>query len=152
MDLYTQAWEHKFHPDYGRFADEDAAAWQQQVVSTWLDTLSWFEEKRTGKKFGGWDAYCSPGLPKGQRDSSWGRPRNLAVTLRDFGPLELLVRPLWSLRYPRERLISVLPLLLQRPGRDSRLSGATAGALALPSGTPWQEAVKTFLRLWHRYA
>jgi len=152
MDLYTQAWEHKFHPDYGRFAGEDAAAWQHRVVSIWLDTLSWFEGKRTGKKFGGWDAYCSPGLPKGQGGSSWGGPRNLAITLRDFGPVELLVRPLWSLRYPRERLISVLPLLLQRPGRDSRLSAGSSGALAMPSGTPWKGAVKTFLRLWHRYA
>jgi hypothetical protein len=152
MDLYQQAWEHKFHPDYGRFADEDAAAWQQQVVSSWLDTLSWFEEKRTGKKFAGWDAYCSPGLPKGQGGSSRGGLRNLAITLRDFGPVELLARPLWSLRYPRERLISVLPMLLENPGQGVTLAENAAGALALPAGTPWHEAVETFLRLWHRYA
>ena len=152
MDLYKQAWEHKFHPDYGRFADENAAAWQQRVVSTWLDTLSWFEGNRIGKQLGGWDAYCSPRLSKGQGGSSWGGPRNLAITLRDFGPVELLARPLWSLRYPRERLISVLPMLLENPGQGVTLAENPAGALALPAGTPWHEAVETFLRLWHRYA
>ncbi|WP_295461468.1 hypothetical protein, partial [uncultured Thiodictyon sp.] len=78
MDLYRQARDNKFHPDYGRYAAEDAAAWQQRVVGIWLETLSWFETVRTGKPIGDWTAYCAPAIPKGQGGQSWGGLRNAA--------------------------------------------------------------------------
>lgn len=150
MKLYTQALEHKFHPDYSIFVHEDAAAWQQQVVAVWLDTLSWFEAKRTGKQVESWEAYCAPQLSKGQESSSG--LRNLAVTLRDFGLMHLVARPLWSFRYPRERLISVLPLLVKSPGQNSRLPSCVTDALALQRGALWPQATKRYLQLWQRYA
>ncbi len=150
MDLYAQAWENKFHPDYGRYAGENAAAWQKRVVCVWLDTLSWFEQKRTGESTGDWDAYCSPAILKGQGHKSWGGLRNVAITLRDFGLAEVLRQPLWSLRYPRERLISALPLLLSNLGAG--IAPAPAKALAVSSDTPWPEAAETFLHMWRRYA
>jgi hypothetical protein len=150
MGLYDLAWENKFHPDYRRFSSENPEAWQEQVVRVWLETLSWFEQKRMGKSVVAWETYCSPTLPKGQGRKSGGGLRNVAITLRDFGPAEVLRRPYWSLRYPRERLISALPLLL-RNGVDSPASGV-AGALALPVDSPWDESADEFLRLWRRYA
>lgn len=152
MRLYTQALEHKFHPEYSSFVHEDAAAWQQRVVAVWLDTLSWFEAKRTGKQIESWNAYSTPQLSKGQDGSSRSKLRNLAVTLRDFGLMHLVARPLWSLRYPRERLISVLPLLLENSDQDSRLPSCVTDALALQRDADCLQAEKKFLQLWRRYA
>lgn len=150
MDCYVQAWENKFHPNYGRYAEEDPSAWQERVVRIWFDTLSWFERERIGKDIGDWVAYCSPSIPKGQGGQSWGGLRNLAITLRDFGPAELLRRPYWSLRYPRERLISALPLLLSHT--EDEVVPALANALSVSVATPWRDEAETFLRLWRRYA
>jgi hypothetical protein len=150
MDLYTQAWDSKFHPDYGRYAGEDSAAWQKRVVGIWLETLSWFERQRIGVDTGDWRAYCSASVSKGQGRSAWGGLRNLAITLRDFGPTELVRRPHWSMRYPRERLISALPLLLFH-AEESGIP-ALAGALAVAPGTTWRDLAENFLRLWRRYA
>jgi hypothetical protein len=150
MDCYRQAWENKFHPDYGRYVGEDSEGWQERVVRLWLDTLAWFEGCRTGKNVGDWISYCSPSVPKGQGRTSWGALRNAAITLRDFGPTEVLKRPRWALRYPRERLISVLPLLLSHRG-ESRISGI-AGALAVATGASRTDAADRFLQLWRRYA
>jgi hypothetical protein len=150
MGLYLQAWENKFHPDYRCYAKEDPAAWQERVIAIWLNTLSWFERTRAAMTIADWDTYCSPAVHKGQGRQSWGSTRNIAITVRDFGAAELLRSPRWSLRYPRERLISVLPLLLSRP--FGGLGPAAAKALSVSSGTPWPEAVQTFLSLWRRYA
>ena len=150
MELYAQAWDHKFHPDYARFAREDTAAWQGRLVGAWLDTLRWLEGVRTGTPVDRWDAYCSPGLSKGQGGGAGGWLRNLAITVRDFGPAEPWRRPRWSLRYPRERLISALPLLLSPP--QARATPPLAAALALAAGTPWRDTAEAFLRLWRRYA
>ncbi|MFY9976084.1 MAG: hypothetical protein WAK53_17650, partial [Chromatiaceae bacterium] len=109
-----------------------------------------FEQIRTGGAIAGWASYCSPAISKGQGRSSWGGLRNSAITVRDFGPAELLLRPRWSLRYPRERLISALPSLLSAP--FVALRSAPAEALAVPDRTPWPRAVKAFLKLWRRYA
>lgn len=150
MAIYAQAWENKFHPDYGRYAAEDTAAWQGQVVAIWLDTLSWFEQTRLGENIDDWDAYCSPAISKGQGSNDWGGLRNVAITTRDFGLSQPLRAPRWSLRYPRERLISALPWLLSNP--LTAVVAAPAAALSVPLGTPWPAATATFLRLWRRYA
>jgi hypothetical protein len=150
IDLYAPAWEAKFHPDYGRYAAADPAEWQERVVALWLATLSWYEQGRTGRAIPDWEAYCSAAISKGQGERSWWGVRNAVITLRDFGPAELARRPFWSLRYPRERLISALPLLLSDPLTGVR--PAPAEALSVRPGTPWPKATETFLHLWRRYA
>ena len=150
MEIYEHAWENKFYPDYRRYAAENAALWQKRVTSIWLDTLSWFEQTRIGADIDAWDTYCSPVISKGQGRESWGGWRNIAITLRDFGPAQLLLHPRWSRRYPRERLIATLPLLLSRPG--SLALPVLADALALPAGASWRDASDAFLRRWRRYA
>ena len=150
LGLYQQAWEHKFHPDYGQFHQEDPIAWQGRVVGLWLETLRWFEQVRTALIIPDWTVYGSPRFPKAQGGRDWGGLRNAAITLRDFGLAELLRDPRWSLRYPRERLISALPLLLASPGAS--VAPAVANALALTPGLAWSEAVIAFLALWRRFA
>ncbi|QVL47486.1 MAG: hypothetical protein KFB96_17505 [Thiocapsa sp.] len=150
MALYTQAWENKFHPSYVRYAAENTEAWQARVVAIWLETLDWLEGIRVGRAIGDWTAYASHAIPKGQDQASWGALRHLAITARDFGLAELLREPGWSRRYPRERLISALPLLLTHP--DGPAPPVLARALALPPRASFEEATATFLRLWRRYA
>ena len=149
LELYQHAWEAKLRPNYGRYAGEDAGAWQRRVAPLWLATLGWFEEGRLGRSIGDWEGYCSAAVPKGQGGNAWGGLRNAAITLRDFGPVELLRRPRWSLRYPRERLISALPLLLSAP---RSVSSKALRPLALPEGASCSDAAEGFLRLWRRYA
>jgi hypothetical protein len=120
------------------------------VVGVWLEALGALEGGRTGRPIGDWARYGSPALGKGQGDGSWFGLRNLAITARDFGPTELVRRPRWSLRYPRERVISVMPRLLAPNGEQP--SGDICAALALRAGATWAQAGTRCLALWRRYA
>jgi hypothetical protein len=147
LALYRLAYRHKFHPDYAEFANEAQGDWQARVLRIWLTTLRAFEIHRLGSAFANWTAYCRCDVGKGQ---GGGVMRNLAVNARDFGPAELLRRPGRSVRYPRERLIAALPMLLSEFG--SLLDPCTASALAVPPKTRWTSAVETYLGLWRKYA
>jgi hypothetical protein len=150
LSLYGLAWQGKFHPDYGQYLGESPAEWQQRVVDVWLEALAALEGVRTGRAIGDWARYGTPALGKGQGGGFRYWLRNLAVNARDFGPTELLHRPRWSLRYPRERVISVMPRLLA-PGGE-RPAGDICAALALPAGATWAQAGARCLTLWRRYA
>jgi hypothetical protein len=147
MALYRLAYRHKFRPSYAELTEPSPAEWMDRVIPVWVDTLCAFEARRLGRDMGDWTRYCRTLPAKGQRSSL---VRNLGVTVRDFGPFELLRRPLRALRYPRERLISALPLLLQ--ASDGQLEPCAARALGLSSGSGWPRAVERFLALWARYA
>lgn len=147
MELYRLAYRHKFRPSYRELADARPAEWLDRVVPFWADTLRALEARRLGREVGDWKQYCRALPPKGQRSTL---ARSLGVTVRDFGPLELLRRPVRALRYPRERLISVLPLLLQTT--DAKPAPCAARALGLPGGSEWQPVAARFLALWARYA
>jgi hypothetical protein len=147
LALYRLAYRHKFHPDYGAFGHESPSDWQARVVRLWLATLRAFECRRLGRDLGDWSEYCRASIDKGQ---SGNVPRNLAITLRDFGAAELVRRPHRARRYPRERLISALPLLLSESG--SLLDPCVADALALAPGATWRQAAEAFLAHWQRYA
>jgi hypothetical protein len=150
LSLYGLAWQSKFHPDYGQYLGESPAEWQQRVVDVWLEALAALEGARTGRPIGDWARYGSPALGKGQGGGFRYWPRNLAITARDFGPTELVRRPRWSLRYPRERVISVLPRLLASGGGEP--AADLCRALALPAGASWAQAAAQCLALWRRYA
>ena len=148
---YRMALEAKFHPAYEQYATASLEKCLQQVTDLWLETLAHLESVRLGSHAGSWEAYASPGVSKGQSAPGLrGLVRNVGVTLRDYGPLELLTNLRWSLRYPRERLISILPGLLAGPGllRDSQLTTA----LGLAARGSWQQLVRSYLEQWHRYA
>ena len=84
--LYPLAFEHKFHPDYQRFAAEDPARWQARVTDVWLDTLAAFEQGRCRRALDDWQAYCAPGRPKGQGGRSWGSGRLATRALTQATP------------------------------------------------------------------
>ena len=151
LSQYAIALEAKFHPSYERFTDADLVNYLRQVTALWMETLSHLEATRLGSCAGSWSAYASPGVCKGQsRPGIGGLVRNIVVTLRDYGPSELLTNFRWSLRYPRERLISSLPGLLGAPGlvHETKLRNA----LGLQPGGSWREMAKSYLEQWHRYS
>jgi hypothetical protein len=151
LPQYRMALEAKFHPAYEQYAAARLEKCLQQVTDLWLETLAHLESVRLGSHAGSWAAYASPGVSKGQSAPGLrGLVRNVGVTVRDYGPLELLTNLRWSLRYPRERLISILPGLLAGPGlvRDSQLTTA----LGLAARGSWQQLVRSYLEQWHRYA
>ena len=151
LPQYRMALEAKFHPAYEQYATARLEKCLQQVTDLWLETLAHLESVRLGSHAGSWAAYASPGVSKGQSAPGLrGLVRNVGVTVRDYGPLELLTNLRWSLRYPRERLISILPGLLAGPGlvRDSQLTTA----LGLAARGSWQQLVRSYLEQWHRYA
>ena len=151
MVQYQMALQAKFHPAYEQYATADLAQCLQQVTDLWLETLAHLEGLRLGSHTGSWAEYASPAICKGQSAPGLrGLVRNVGVTLRDYGPLELFTNLRWSLRYPRERLISTLPGLLAAPGvvHDSQLTTA----LGLTAVAGRHEMTRSYLEQWHRYA
>ncbi len=151
LPQYEMALEAKFHPAYDQYGTADLEACLRQVTQLWLETLAHLESTRLGVHAGSWSEYASPSVSKGQSSPGLrGLVRNVGVTLRDYGLRELLTNLRWSLRYPRERLISILPGLLGEPGlvHDRQL----ATALGLARGGGWHELTRSYLEQWHRYS
>ncbi len=151
LPQYEMALEAKFHPAYDQYGTADLEACLRQVTQLWLETLAHLESTRLGVHAGSWSEYASPSVSKGQSSPGLrGLVRNVGVTLRDYGLRELLTNLRWSLRYPRERLISILPGLLGEPGlvHDRQL----ATALGLARGGGWHELTSSYLEQWHRYS
>jgi hypothetical protein len=151
LPQYEMAMEAKFHPAYEQFSTANLEECLQQVTQLWLETLAHLESTRLGVKAGTWSEYASPSVSKGQSSPGLrGLVRNVGVTLRDYGLREILTNLRWSLRYPRERLISILPGLLGEPGQvhDHQL----ATALGVARGGGWYELTRSYLEQWHRYS
>jgi hypothetical protein len=151
LPQYEMALEAKFHPAYDQFGTANLEECLQQVTQLWLETLAHLESTRLGVHAGSWSEYASPSVSKGQSSPGLrGLVRNVGVTLRDYGLREILTNLRWSLRYPRERLISSLPGLLGEPGlvHDHQL----ATALGLARGGGWHELTRSYLEQWHRYS
>lgn len=149
IELYKQAVEQKFYPDSTIYKNENLNECQRLITNYWLDTFSVLEAHRMHCSIRTWREYARPWLSKGQLEASHF-VRNFAITLRDFGARHTLRYPGWALRYPRERLISVLPLLL-KPASGKIPSDVTI-ALAAPPHSSWVLAVERYLKTWERYA
>ena len=149
ISLYKSAVEQKFYPDPGRFIHEDLAHWQRRITDCWLNAFSRLEVCRTHQPISSWKEYALPQLSKGQLETSQ-RIRNFAITLRDFGVRHTFRYLGWALRYPRERLISVLPLLLNSSSQHMSVNVATP--LALPPQSDRSYVVNRYLKTWQRYA
>jgi rhamnosyltransferase len=148
MRLYRQALDQKFNPDPERYQKENPAEWQAFVTGIWLKTFRALEAQRAQREFPDWRHYARAVVSKGQLEGSeW--LRNLAITVRDFGVLHALRNLQWAMRYPRERLISVLPLLL---GNPNEVPGQVAAPLALAAPVEWTTTVDHYLQTWQRYA
>jgi hypothetical protein len=144
---YQHAYEAKFHADYRPHLQADLNSWQNEVVDVWLSCFSMLESTRLNRNIQDWKIYCDPYVDKGQ-DRRWFR--NIAITYRDYGFSQLMTQPVRACRYPRERLIAALPILLQSD-KESLLP-VTAKALAVTPCQNWRQLSESYLQQWVRYA
>lgn len=146
---FDLAFEAKFHPDFSEHIKQDLTAWQQRGIEAWLAAMKRLEQVRTGRQIRDWGDYAS--LPKDQSGHGLkSLARNTAITLRDYGLGEVLTNPIWSIRYPRERIVSSLPLLLAH--FDEPTHPALIKHLKIPAGSDWATAAHAYLEQWPRYA
>lgn len=121
-----------------------------RVVNHWIQALADLEAARLGRA-PDWADYALPSVSKGQgRKGLAGILRNLVVNIRDFGLVDSLGHLAWLRRYPRERLLSVLPALL-RPSLGVPV-GLQANALSLAGEKKHEALVQRYLQLWGRYS
>lgn len=151
LQHYKLALGAKFNPDFKPYATTDLQQWQKYFVETWMQSLAFLEGIRLGVPIGNWHDYASSSVDKGQSSRALSSVfKHMAITLRDYGPMELLTNIRWSMRYPRERLISVLPYLLGTHAivPDSKL----LRALGKKASTDDASIESIFLGQWHRYS
>jgi rhamnosyltransferase len=149
IGFYELAVEQKFRPAMSLFKDENLKSWQQAITGYWLQAFSVLETHRTRDPIQSWKEYALPRLSKGQLENPQ-MLRNFAITLRDFGAGHTLRNLKWSLRYPRERLISTLPLLLDIESNKPPQNVVTPLAVSTQAERP--EVVERYLETWARYA
>lgn len=144
LELYRFAYAHRLRGDDSALGGASLADWQTRVRRSWLTTLQLFESERLGMVFRSWPEYCRAEIPKGLR-TRVGALRRL-LRLPGFGLAGLLAEPRRALRDPSERLIAVLPMLLNEVGQ--RPDPCVCTALGLPSDADWRQATTAFLRHW----
>lgn len=112
----------------------------QLACRVWL----WVESRRLGADFRSPVSYALHRAPKCQGSPAW---RNWLLTARKVGRLELLSPR--ALRYPRERLLRTLPVLLWQPVLlvNSRVRRSVQRQLCT-SATEVAGLVRAYTRLW----
>ena len=113
------------------------------ALQEWL----WIENDRLGTHFSDFGQYS---LSRVDKCSERGSMRNLLLNLRTFGPGVVLDRNAW--RYPRQRLLHALPLLLSN-GRPSFEPGTTRHLQSQlrTRADDWTGLVDAYKRLWNCY-
>lgn len=99
--------EFKLHPVRSTESREVLAARHQALVAAGEKLWLWLESKRLGKPFVSAREYAASPLNPLNRCPETSPLRNRLVNFREFGAAGLV-----SDRYPRERLLQTLPLLL----------------------------------------
>lgn len=148
---YKLALDAKFNPDFTPYTATDLQQWQEYFVQTWSQSLAFLEGIRLGVPIANWHDYASSSVDKGQGSGALSSVlKHMAITLRDYGPMELVTNIRWSMRYPRERLISVLPYLL---GTQAILPDSIPlRALGTKARHDNASIESIFLGQWHRYS
>jgi hypothetical protein len=154
LELYRFACDYQLRGDASalvdvRLGDEPLADWQTRVRRLWLRTLQVFESERLGMVVRSWPEYCRAEGAKHLRTET-GALHRLVLSVRELGLANLLVQPRRALRSPQERLMAVLPMLLNEVGQ--RPDPCVCTALGVSSTVDWTQAATTFLRKWSSLA
>lgn len=112
----------------------------QLAQSLWL----WLESRRLGRAFRNVQGYALSPAPKCPEHAWW---KNAAINVRTFKSRCFKAGAL--LRYPRERLLRSLSLLLWGV-TDSQEKMMVAACLQCPSDN-FPESVQAYTNLWHRF-
>jgi hypothetical protein len=151
MTLYQEAVRYKFNPVPEQYADEDPVSWQDRAVSCWLGTLWKFESNRLGYDIGDWQHYASIKISKGQSESE-NELKNILITMRDFGLMHTLTHLFLARRYPRERMIGILPSLLSQKSYKGNSPGDLPALLGQKTQLTVGQLTGHYFSAWPRYA
>jgi len=136
--------EFKLHPTRSAETQTALAARHQELSALGEKLWLWLESKRLGQTFTSAREYAFSSLNKCPETSSL---RNRLVNFRAFGAAGLACG-----RYPRERLLQSLPLLLweKKSLSDPALLGAFQSNLRT-AATDLSGAVKAYNAIWGRF-
>lgn len=151
MILYRQAVRYKFNPVPEQYADEDPVNWQDRAVSCWLNTLRKFESNRLGYDIDDWQQYASIEISKGQSESE-NVLKNILITIRDFGLMHTVTHLFIARRYPRERMIGILPSLLSQQSSKGNSPADLPALLGQKTQLTVGQLTGHYFSAWPRYA
>ncbi len=151
MILYREAVRYKFNPVPEKYADEDPVNWQDRTVSCWLETLRKFESNRLGYDIGDWQQYASIEISKGQSESE-NALKNILITIRDFGLMHTMTHLFIARRYPRERMIGILPSLLLQQSSKGNSPADLPALLGQKTQLTVDQLTGHYFIAWPRYA
>jgi len=114
----------------------------QLAKLVWL----WLESRRLGQEFSSVRAYALNAGDSRCAAGQWWR--NVLLNLRTFGPKGLSHRPT---RYPRERLLNALPLLLWEPLNDLPVKYFLQKELRT-GASDWQGFVAAYKAVWPKFS
>lgn len=137
----------KLHPWREQKELEQFRAEHRELTRLALEVWLWIENQRLAGGCVDFRQYSCSDLDKCNAGGFW---RNLALNLKAFGPRAALDPN--SRRYPRQRLLNTLPLLLQdEPGTNPwNMKGHLQSQLRT-AAQDWPGFVSAYKRLWSCY-
>ncbi|HWQ90855.1 MAG TPA: hypothetical protein VN673_04230 [Clostridia bacterium] len=142
--MHSQGVDFKLHPRKATNPREEFNAEHRRTVTMALRLWLWLESRRLNRPFATVEEYAASDIDKCPETSRW---RNYLLNLKTFG---------WSSvfapnagRYPRERLLCSLPLLLARS--EARVDPEVRQRLQRnlqTAATDWQGLSHSYQQLW----
>ena len=147
LEQYQRGVAFKLHPVRELSAAPELLAEWEPVSALARQLWVWLESRKLERRFASPGEYVASAVDKCPEAPGW---RNCLVNLRHFGPAAL-----WSTgttRYPRERLLRTLPLLLWEPEAlaDAGVQRHLQQCLAT-TATDFPGWVAAYARLWERF-
>lgn len=134
----------KLYPQQSRESREALLERHGQVATLAQQLWLWLEARRLKHRYDSPTSYALSEEPKCPEQPVW---KNVAVNLRAFGPRSVFHRS--ALRYPRERLLRSLPLLLW--GMTSLAEQTMVRTCLHCDSLTLSDAVSAYTKLWQRF-
>lgn len=144
---HTVGTDFKLHPKRTNSPPHELVPTQAELSELGKQLWLWVESQRLGEKFRSIEDYLSLAINKCPETNSL---KNRLINLRQFG-FHSLFTPR-ATRYPRERLLHALPLLLWRVSSD--LSGGTLRRIQEElntDSTDFSSLVQAYRSLWQHF-
>jgi hypothetical protein len=146
---YLEAVDFKMKVDFTIYRGRDIKTWLDESLKIYEEYFRWFEEKRLQTGIPSWNLYQQL-ISKNSFPKSFLRlAKNVLLNIRQFGLLHVLKHPLWSLCYPRARLLALLPLFLRN---DLDAQKENLFLINIKQEKAPQEVFNHFWSIWLKYS
>ena len=139
--------EFKLHPEQIIRPIESFQAEHETISGLAEQVWLWLESRRLNETFSSVCGYAFSDIPKCSGSSSW---RNAVLNVKTFGALSVLESA--AMRYPRERLLNSLPLLLwDEPVNDLKVKRHLQKQLRT-TASDWQGFAAAYKAVWPKFS